>query len=286
MLYYIAMMKDNINTIIPDAALFKTHFHYSAVESKTKIISPIHYHNLYELYFLEQGIREYIIGGEIYTVNAGSLVIIPPGLLHETSGSAFTRKLMHFSRSALEEFFHKKIANELLCVCDAPVYIPKDHTQRETIEKLFQQGRLYFLQGDYLGCIMTVAQILNNLKKMTVGEPKSAIQNNELIDKISIHLQKNATKIHNLEEIAKEFFISKSHLCHLFKKHKHSTVYDFLLKIKIEQASILLTTTNKKIKEICEECGFNSEYYFSRRFSIITGISPSKYRKEFSKYEK
>ena len=285
MLYYIAMITknyDNFTSTEHEFAKINSDFHYNLWEYAGKSNSPIHYHNVYELYFLESGSREYIIDGKIYPVEAGMLVIIPPGVLHETTGSSFKRKLMHFSRSALQEVFNKKTVDDLLSVCSSPVYIPNENMPLRNVEMIFQQASIFFARGDFQGGLMSVAYLLNGLRKMTVGEPKSSLQANELIERISLYVQENATKIQNLEEIANTFFISKSHLCHLFKKQKHTTVYDFLLKFKIEKAASLLTTTNKKIKDICEECGFNSEYYFSRRFVMTTGISPSKYRKEFS----
>lgn len=289
MLYYIAMMNEETNYLSsfpPECADLHTSFHYSFLEivHSTKYVSEMHYHNLYELYFLEQGNREYIVNGKVYPVEAGTLVIIPPGILHETSGQAFSRRLIHFSRECLEEFLDKKTVDSLLSACSAPIRIPNEKMPLKNVEAIFQQVRIYFQNGDVEGCALATANLLHGLKKMTEGKTKSASTSDKLIEQISLYIQENATQIQNLEEISNRFFISKSHLCHLFKQQKHTTVYDFLLKIKIEKAATLLTTTKKKIKDICNECGFNSEYYFSRRFLLATGISPSKYRKEFSNY--
>ena len=287
MLYYIAMKKEKENKSIqssPEFANLKTDFHYSFMEYAAKYVSPLHYHNVYELYFLESGTREYIINGEVYTVNAGTLVLIPPGVLHETSGTPFKRKLMHFSRKALEQYYNHQTVNELLSACSSFIYTPNENMPLKTVEAIFQQTRMFFLRGDFQGCIESAAYLLHGLRCMEVGKPKSSSHSSETIEQIVSYIQKNATTIDNLEEISHSFFISKSHLCHLFKQQTGITVYDFLLRIKIEKASNLLATTKRKIKDICQECGFNSEYYFSRRFLMATGISPSKYRKEFSVY--
>ncbi|MBK5203579.1 MAG: AraC family transcriptional regulator, partial [Prolixibacteraceae bacterium] len=41
----------------------------------------------------------------------------------------------------------------------------------------------------------------------------------------------------------------------------------------------LLLSTNKSVKEISFELGFQSIYYFSRLFKNKTGISPSAFRR-------
>jgi AraC-like DNA-binding protein len=277
---------DKISTTKPDFAKFTTDFHYSFMEYKTKYVSPLHYHNVYELYFLESGSREYIINGELYAVETGMLVLIPPGVLHETSGSPFSRKLMHFSRKGLERIFAPNVVADLLDLPECPIYIPNENISLSSIENVFHQARIYFTRGNVRACLSCVAYLLEGTRYMTSGQPKSSRDADKLVDQIIDYVKENANRVENLNEIASTFFISKSHLCHLFKQQKGMTVYDFILKIKIENASKLLTTTKKKIKDISEECGFHSEYYFSRRFFMATGISPSKYRKEFSIHTK
>lgn len=261
-----------------------TDFHYSLVTIKTASnFSQLHYHNLYEIYFLEEGKREYIINGKIYEVEPGNVVIIPPGVLHGTEGSPFTRKLVHFSRKALSMFFNEQTVNDFLENNSQFLYIPDISTSSATIDFLFQRISYFFSTQDFTGCVLTLGALLHHIQKMKKGSPKT-FSDNKLINQILLYIHDNATKITNLDEIAKKFFISKYRLCHFFKQQKGITVYDYILKIKTEKAASLLISTNKKIKDICFECGFNSEYYFSKRFRIMTGISPSRYRKQFFKY--
>ncbi|MWC27153.1 AraC family transcriptional regulator [Paenibacillus sp. MMS18-CY102] len=53
---------------------------------------------------------------------------------------------------------------------------------------------------------------------------------------------------------------------------------DLIIK-RIEEAKLLLHTTNDSIERISAACGFNSLYYFSRIFKIKVGCSPVHYRK-------
>ena len=66
----------------------------------------------------------------------------------------------------------------------------------------------------------------------------------------------------------------------LFRQITHKTPMEYVLFYRIEQACILLTTTNLPITEISFRCGFNDSGYFARRFKMQTGVSPSRYRKQ------
>lgn len=43
---------------------------------------PLHYHEFYEILFLIDGNLDYIIGDEIYHLQKGDLLFIPPGVFH------------------------------------------------------------------------------------------------------------------------------------------------------------------------------------------------------------
>ena len=82
----------------------------------------------------------------------------------------------------------------------------------------------------------------------------------------------------SLDEIASRFFMSKSNLIRIFKKHTGQTPYKFLLDEKIRISKVLLRSTNMNIKTIADRLCFSDEHYFSFIFKEKTGYSPLKYR--------
>ncbi len=46
----------------------------------------------------------------------------------------------------------------------------------------------------------------------------------------------------------------------------------------MNQANRLLKSTNLKIYEIAQECGYSNSNYFTKVFKEVTGISPAEYR--------
>ena len=71
---------------------------------------------------------------------------------------------------------------------------------------------------------------------------------------------------------------SPSHLLALFKKHLGQTPSDYLQRLRIDKALILLATTDLPIGEISSQLGFPSSQYFADRFRRFTGLSPHGYR--------
>ncbi len=77
--------------------------------------------------------------------------------------------------------------------------------------------------------------------------------------------------------IASEVGVSASHLRALFKKEYGTSLVSALNGIRIRHAKNMLKSGVFTLREVAEGCGFQNEYYFSRVFKEITGISPGKY---------
>ena len=71
-------------------------FFYYQKRAQTKdTLGYQHYHNYFEIYFLEDGKCHYFIDNDTYDVTAGDILLIPPGIIHKTTynGNA-TRRLI------------------------------------------------------------------------------------------------------------------------------------------------------------------------------------------------
>ena len=54
----------------------------------------------------------------------------------------------------------------------------------------------------------------------------------------------------------------------------------YVLKQRIDKARYLIITTDKKISDIANECGFNDMSYFSKTFKRYFKVSPTEYKIE------
>ncbi len=112
-------------------------------------------------------------------------------------------------------------------------------------------------------------------------------QNSAGIDSVVLHIKsyirQNYRQDLPLETLAGVVHLSPSYLSKLFKKETGENISVFIQAVRIEQAKLLLQTTDKKTYEVAEEVGICDPVYFSRIFKKVTGVKPKDYKALFQK---
>lgn len=131
-----------------------------------------------------------------------------------------------------------------------------------------------------LGNFIYISQVLNLIMGETYcrEKPKSVSSENRQVTYIVRFMYKNLDKNLTLKQILDEFKCSKSHLNDIFQKATQHSPMDFYINLKVQEACKLLRSTDLLIYEVAERLGYKDQYYFSRTFKKITGMSPSDYR--------
>lgn len=89
----------------------------------------------------------------------------------------------------------------------------------------------------------------------------------------------------DLNNISEEAYFSKFHFIRLFKSAYGVTPHQYLIKVRIENAKLLLAKENP-VSQVCFTIGFESISSFTALFKKLTGITPSAYQKmKMRKYE-
>jgi AraC-like DNA-binding protein len=91
---------------------------------------------------------------------------------------------------------------------------------------------------------------------------------------IGAHYKENI----DLNNIADEAYFSKYHFIRLFKNIYGYTPYQYLTRVRIENAQELLRT-GKNVTEVCFEVGFDSPSSFTGLFKRIVKQTPSAFQK-------
>jgi AraC-like DNA-binding protein/ligand-binding sensor protein len=81
-----------------------------------------------------------------------------------------------------------------------------------------------------------------------------------------------------LEQIARALNVSTFHFCRMFKQTTGLTFTDYLSRVRIEKAKILLYNNRLRVSEIAYEVGFQTITHFNRIFRKLVGYSPTEYR--------
>ncbi|WP_448569061.1 GlxA family transcriptional regulator [Thalassotalea ganghwensis] len=88
----------------------------------------------------------------------------------------------------------------------------------------------------------------------------------------------NLKDIHSIEQVAEHWHMSLRNFHRLFVKEVKETPAQFLEKLRIEKAMVLLQNKQNRLKVIALYCGFKSEQRLINVFKRYYGISPTEYR--------
>jgi AraC-like DNA-binding protein len=83
----------------------------------------------------------------------------------------------------------------------------------------------------------------------------------------------------DIDTMAKQANLSRTRFCELYRQIFGISPKKDLQNVRIEHAKLLLSKGDCTVKEIAEMIGYDTEYYFIRKFKEITGKTPGHYLK-------
>lgn len=230
----------------------------------------------YQLVFITEGEGEFETRNKRYTVRPGSVMLLRKDEWHRyrpDPNIGWTESYVGFN-GKLADFFLKE--QEIL----KDLVVVNCRNQEVLIDTFF---KIFNLVKNETPCYQ---QIVSGLIIKLLGYVLAANNHQEfvgtdiekIIQEVCCTIRQNATGDFNFDEVSKDYDISGSHLRKMFKKYTGKSPHQYYLDIKVINAKEALLNTNKTIKEIAYEMGFESVHYFSRIFKAKTGKTPSKFR--------
>ncbi|MGG3284262.1 response regulator transcription factor [Paenibacillus solani] len=105
-------------------------------------------------------------------------------------------------------------------------------------------------------------------------------QSNRIVENtrqyIEDHYRQKGLTIH---EVAKNNHVSPNYLSYLFKKYTGSSLWEYVVKLRMEESRSLILSTDLRRYEIAERVGYESPEHFSKIFKKYYGVSPSELKK-------
>ena len=92
------------------------------------------------------------------------------------------------------------------------------------------------------------------------------------------YIKSHITEPLSIHMLAKRSGYSEYYFSHKFKEEMGTSINDFILKEKIDQARLLLSGTTENIQTISDNLSFSNRSYFYTCFQKLVGMSPSEYR--------
>jgi AraC-like DNA-binding protein len=98
------------------------------------------------------------------------------------------------------------------------------------------------------------------------------------VAQIRDYIQENYTQNFNLQEMARSCGLNSSYFSRAFREAVGVPPFEFINRIRVQKACLLLKRTEMTILEIALTVGYNNISFFNRYFRKIMKMSPREYR--------
>lgn len=158
----------------------------------------------------------------------------------------------------------------------------------KTIEELGGDPRLILSEYSGVSALRSAVSDVDNAKRIIslilekVIEFRDTVSNskyNDVIRKAQEYVLQNYSKQNiSLHLVAKEVNISPNHFSTIFSQETGETFINYITRVRLEQAKLLLKGTKMRTSDIAYDVGYNDTHYFSYVFKKNVGMTPKEFR--------
>ena len=130
------------------------------------------------------------------------------------------------------------------------------------------------LKQYYLQYYTNIADIL---RRQNIYDSEDVVGNVKTY--VDRHYYDNLT----IEFVSSLFYMNRSYLSHLFKEKTGETFVYYLNSVRLNKATELLITTDKKMYQIAKSLGYDNVKYFFRVFKKYYKMTPEQYRLKYTR---
>lgn len=248
----------------PDRAGFELHTH----DDRLEIILFI------------RGNCEFRVEGTTYEVKPYDIIIVHESEMHimfqKKPIETYERLVIHVRR----RFFYENNCEEFLePFLKRPLgvnnIIPSHIVRERNLQGVVSSIDAYIEENDsmiYTALKGKVFEILYNLNRIATKREEVLINNDKIKD-IIMYINDNIKDDLSLDMLAERFYISKYHLCHIFKAHSGLTVTKYINRKRIMIVRELVMS-GMSLTDASMEAGFGNYSDFYRAYVKETGVSP------------
>jgi AraC-like DNA-binding protein len=260
---------------------------------KTEFNFPVHYHEEYELNFIENasGVRR-VVGSSIEEIDNLELVLVGPNIPHawftyKCKSESIFEITIQFHRDLFQEVFLKR--NQLNFIRNLFERSLKGVSfSRRTIERVAPRLKA-LAEKEGFESVLDLMAVLHDLSLSPDSRTLSddityntelIYNDSERVEKVVQFINANFSRTIRLAEAAELVEMAETAFSRFFKAKTGITFVDYLNDIRIGHASRLLIDTISPIAEIAQECGFTSLTNFNRIFKKRKGLVPKDFREK------
>ncbi len=246
-------------------------------------------HDFWELLYVDKGTIRVRRDDQSLDLTRGEMIFHAPGEFHALRANGVVAPnlivvsfrcdspAMEFFRGrvtstgAEERVLLAKIVSESRRIFSTPLNDPTIHTliRRESVP--FGSEQLLSSAAEEL-----LIRLIRRGDALPAGKGKKGYAR-ETISDIVTYLEQRLDQPLSLSQICRDNLVGRAQLEHDFHEQTGGGVIDYFNKMKIRAAKEMIREGRLNFTQIAARLGFQSVHYFSRRFKLTTGMSPSEY---------
>lgn len=243
-----------------------------------------HAHDFLELYYFLDGSVTYYIEDQVYDLCPGDLLIIPAGKMHRpviaNEHAAYERMVLWITPQYLQSIDSPAgdLQKNLQKVGEHGYCVPFRGDETVFVTALLK--KLLYMQNndtDPKFCTGAVELYLWTIFRSYGVIDTTHRNETQVIPQVIRYITEHFSEPLTLEDIAAEFFVSKSYLNRHFKAYTNSTVYAYIMALRLTHARRMLREGTPAV-EAGRECGFSDYSTFYKAFKTQTGLSPQQFK--------
>ncbi len=256
---------------------------FSAGSARAESLAQVRAHGDVELSFVFQGGVRYFIGGRFVEVPAGALAVFWAALPHQIVASephtelSFVQVplvvLLRFKLSV--PFVRKLLAGEVMIDQPGPSWDAE----------LVRRWAVDIASGDPVTlrtCELELEARLRRLawKRQHKTAPRSPEHKaRKQVEAITTFLAESYRDDISTADIGRAIGLHPNYAMTLFRRECGMSIWQYLIRLRLSHAQLMLLSTDKTVLAIALESGFGSLARFYAAFTRECGISPGEFRK-------
>jgi len=248
----------------------------------------------YTIHWVVKGTIDFEIDSEKIHLCSGQIVICPPG----------SDVTMDFDKATQVIYSVATFEGDISFLKEIPFGKPiiLSTIESELLLQFFYTATQYYSEGvvkpelesvrRYAVSLLETFLLRFNIKNSKFERmlfkqtSKTATQANDqkITFEIKRYLAEHLLETVSLTVLSEELGISVNTAMHIFKNNVGMGIIAYFNKLKIEKAMHLIDEGELSFRTISERLGFESPEYFSRVFKKQTGMTPTEYAKQQSKW--
>ena len=256
-----------------------------------------HWHRETEIIFMEKGNETFYVNGIKYLLNEGDIILIAGGDVHSALRSPENiRIVVQFDDVIFEDRYTADINCVRGHICrlerfsrNWPSHV-YDCIKKIIFDLKYNYDRMNKAELCYEFSVKAliyslVYVLINDLPEdVAQTERVARILNKDILAKLIVvfrHINQNYNNPVTIKEAAKMIGYSPNYFVKFWKRYMGITFHEYLNNLRIQTAMGRLISEDIPIAEIAAETGYPNVKTFNRLFKTHTGMTPSKYRKEY-----